>query len=405
MIGGSSALQNVFVNPVKDPYLRVTLKSNIIVGEDQLLSGVEPKHYKDHIGQVFNNKYITWATGSGVTYSTIYAWDSGGSLLSKVNVNTTAGQRIMRGTFQNSGTTLDLYYIISDEMTENNIYRRSSNNGVSWSGATLLWGQNPTSLRGYDLALIGASYGYMIGTDYLNSAVKGIPIIQRVDLEPSSAIASLPMIMYGEKTTPTNEVTGTAPKLAMTSFGTTENGFLIYESGFANKVNNDGANLDQYDGYWEACAGIDIFRVGGTNIFERNNILRTGSSSEGGRLVKGGLGNSFFYFGINRFLIDNQLIGDEYLVKNLSPAFVLCKLDFKGNLHQRYMYTGASNVAGIIVGGLSSETLSVLIYNGSSQLIRRPVFDYYGSSTDISQYVQSYSNQDNERISLALGNF
>jgi hypothetical protein len=121
----------------------------------------------------------------------------------------------------------------------------------------------------------------------------------------------------------------------------------------------------------------------------------------------------YAYFGIEKYIREvvpyfNEDTGDPIeTYPDTDTTFALCKMDAGGRIYQRALGLGGTFVASICMGGISNNPtpdLTIMTNNGASSLLMYPFFETYGASTDISSDIIGYSNTDNRRISLELGN-
>jgi len=399
MITGSSAINNIHTATVTEPHIRATLKQNSFIGKGWS-GAVRNEYYKDMRSVLFNNNYVLYSNMTKATVNHILTYNSGGSLLSSygISINTWAGLSwadggfayVSKGDFVVSGNTINLYFLrhgstFMEILFVTEVCRVSSSNGTSWSGVTVVNRPIAQNTYKFDISMVGETEFYLMGIEA--STTHGF---NRSSMYYGLHGSSAPLI-YNELEKTTLEFAG---QCKVMNFA--DRRYIIKENGQDTPILDDPTTVSR-DVY--SFPTINLLSVGNTNVFNVKKIAYTGSSIYGLHLIHGGVGNSYAYFGIDRYIreIDPYITTEGYkleYITDVDTTHTLCKMDSMGRIYQRVIGVGGTFLASICIGGISSSQtpdLTLIVNDGASRLLFYPFFESIGSSTDISGNIISYS--------------
>ncbi len=405
MITGSSAIQNIFTKNVTEPHIRATLKYNSFIGagygavSDQVLQ-------PDTKTILFNSFIVTYDNILATPFASINSYNGGGSVyntyvLSAGNINGVSwndGAVLQRGDFKISGSTLELYFIKTGSTNSpkyiSKISRISSENGITWSGETVL----STTIQGtsnsieYDLAVGNSRDFYTMSFDSDHDAIH------------YGLIGSSQQNIYTDQYSTSSVGNATDKRISLFEFSDAK--YLVMESGYKNTERTSIGNVNSsYSPF------IKLLRLGSTSVFDVRTIASVGYKEDALKLSYGYLntGNSYAYFGINRYNRENQMyngnsgILDDFTTVDITN--VLCKMDSLGRIYQRAIALEPVDSLILCIGDANgSADLTLMISAGEQSEYSYPFFENYGTSTDISNDILSYNNSDNHKVTLELGN-
>lgn len=449
MLQGSSALQSIPNASVKVPQLRVTATANRTVSSvPSFLNGVQG--IRDAI--IFNNRLVVVSgnnTGSTLLRSMIRTFSlDGATLYSGVTLigGTSNGQDIDTGFLTASllaeGATLNLFFTSASGVTQN-ILRLSSTDGSAWGGTVQIYsrGLTPTVFPMIlDLAAVGSSQVY-----FLESFYSQVVYVSGGDNELARLRLARDSSGWG-----TTDV-GNYP---IRGIGTLGYGNFIsrYNSEFS------GYKLDGVDHLFvnrmhttialndppmagqktSMSQGLFHYRLKENNLFSEEEIIspvdiediqsvRSNYFLWNSRISKGA---SLFYMGlrllknIDTFVVANDVKSALDGVTIATPSGYDYAYSYSADLNNwsspiplsvtPLSYLGSPIVAGTstnvpfeaMVLGTSyayQDNGGLLGFAGSTGNI---IFlNSGGSPMDISQDVVSYTNTNNQRVNLTLGNY
>lgn len=393
MINGSSSLVNIHYLTAKQPSIRATVKVGEMLGEDKLVGdipndvhyAISPNVVSIH-GTVFQNKYIISTSinlaTAGVT-DWLHTYDSGASLISSYGPSrhyTT--EDLYRGSFINTGNTLELVYIqrgltSSGSTTRiiSEIKRVSTTDGTLWSGTTILsrFIANPQEFTEYNgIFMTGRSSAYLSGSR---------------EISPNSNIIIENSYYWGMGTTPYS-ITDQLPLSC------------VLEGSYRNLI--IGIKNDFSTGIKKASA----ISIGNTNIFFTKDLVQSGSTNESIFINGFYNGGSVVYTLLGRLVDNITKVNGQYIYDRSYSPFLL-KTDLEGKVFTRQLSLGSSFLSGMITGGVSSlkvEEFSIIYNNGASKLYITPVYINNGISLSLDANIISYDNLNNDNISLRVSN-
>lgn len=405
MFTGSSALTNEAKRQISTPAVRLTLKENLNITSTTSFTDIPTLH--DAI--VWNDQIIfSGITGTnGVTQSLVigtYANDGA----SQVNLEYIPAKSGAVVKFYDSGSTLLAFYTgvsnnnprdLTDLRTR--IYLLSSNDGKTWGGTQLIYTNGPTAFLSAnlidDLAPVGSTRMYFLDTDtVLSNDRRGA-------------------VNYAESPSGTWGSTEIYKPLFMNqgSYGT---GNQINAAAFDNE---DRVMIGIYDNsFVPRGPGVRILRTDGLEVREEFDLIDTtlsGVTADLSTMHMSNLtkGESAYYF-----MVDYK---DKSLTTINDPSTDAKTIETKGMLfaskdllNWQTIYTNITGERAVVFHGTSwIDDLEVGIMGLSfyDPLQARQGGGPYNqiwrgsSSLDISDNITSYSNQNNDRITLTLGNY
>jgi hypothetical protein len=154
---------------------------------------------------------------------------------------------------------------------------------------------------------------------------------------------------------------------------------------------------------------VKVLQLGLTSVFSEKKIGSINSRNDSLRLIYGGVNSesTYGYFALERRNYDiNSVEGTSTIIEEFTEmdrTDTLCKMDSNGNIYERNIYI--PQLLSVCAGGISNIS-DVMITDelGEFDMSFIPFFESYGTSTDINGNITSYTNTDNRRVSLELGN-
>jgi hypothetical protein len=137
-------------------------------------------------------------------------------------------------------------------------------------------------------------------------------------------------------------------------------------------------------------------------------LFVSGSTQDAFSLVKTSGSSGLLRFGIDRFILVTDIRNTAVYYSDISRMLFYTEMDSTGAFRQRYINNGTSFTSSITLGGLSSAETPfgyVLSNTGSSNYVALPIIDYGASKLDLSNRIINYSNSDNRRVTLEIGNY
>jgi len=406
MINGSSAIHNIHTATVIEPHIRATLKYNSFIGNGW---DADINNYytgEDAKTTVFNNRYVYYSNTESLASAVTF--DAGGSALSNIGVSSGYingvswnDQTILRGgDFRNTGSTLDLYFLrvgtTDGSVYITNLYKMSTPNGTSWTGATLL-NSIASVAYDYDVAIGSSKDVYTMGYDLDHDVIR-----YGTETSGRSVMYTDP---YKTGVYYDNALAVVRKRINLLEF--TDKRWLVIDSGPQFTVQTSESIYNPP--YWP---NIKLMRIGLTSVFDTRIIATASYGEDGLKIVYGRVGgasNNYAYFGINRY--NRELVpfindlGNYNELQTVDTTNVLCKMDSDGRIFQRSVSVNDSTFTSLCVGGVSSyHDLTLISQAGEFSLLFYPFYETYGSSTDLSSNIIGYTNSDNKRVSLDIGN-
>lgn len=374
MYDGTTELKSKELARISSPIVEVKLRSNFIKGAEQTAF---PNLSSINNGIVFNNLVVLAGNSAFpdiIGNIKVYTQD-GASLVTNINLNDSN----LNGTydFVDTGSTLVLYY--ADSL--NNIRRLSSNNATTWGGSELL---SASSKNIWSLSATGASRVYALldagNTTYLGDF-------------PTKTLTSL--VSYSQ--------VGASFVGTTISLGTFYGEELYMEKHLGTRDIDRGSVVGSR--LSNAAENIYTFKSDGANLFNFspvyteniNQVLSLNASN----LAKG-ISKYYVFIAPNIQVIDKTKGTSFSYSVGLKSGFITTN-DFEH--WQTPVILGISQASGVIaLTGLSGTEFAFL---GLSRIVNKGFLKFYaGSSTlDVSDHIVSYSNNNNERINLTLGNY
>lgn len=392
MLQGTTELYNIGGSNIVSPLLRVNIMQNTFVSggnyvKDGYIGGIP---FFDGVPLIvvsdaiyYNNRFIF--TGNESTSNA--AIKSLPYTLGTNSVSLSLGTTFTNAKFNVTGNTLSLFYNLSNK----DIYRISTNNGVSWSGTTLII-SGSTYETVFDIAPINDIEVYVaaVGSTFITSGSERYYTISYRNIS-----TGVSRVIINRDFTCTVGVTAINHTINAERIESTDR--LV----FIDRTNSN---------YKVKFALSDTVQ----SFLERDLV----SLVELGQLTLSNYtkGVSYSYTSFDMTLPNIFTNGGVTVQKNYQLPNTIVKFYNDDPYYPRYKFV---TYTGITFTGITLRSeKNLVLCAGSTNQVGATSFDYlvYGGATisfittrnqsvDISDRILTYSNINNERVNLTLGNY